>query len=112
MFRTLAGAATILFGGYYMVGGFGGYSRVVDRPPAEVAAALDDLDIADQPGSPGSQVASTRPSQAAKAAKIIHRASRSSPVRRCCRAEGPLRTFLDDRDERGDVAGILAMDSL
>jgi hypothetical protein len=26
---------------------------VVDRPPAEVAAALDDLDIADQPGSPG-----------------------------------------------------------
>lgn len=31
----------------------GGYSRTVDRPPAEVAAALADLDIRKAPGAPG-----------------------------------------------------------
>ena len=36
-----------------LVGGNGGYSRVVDRPPAEVAQALADLDIRKAPGSPG-----------------------------------------------------------
>lgn len=30
-----------------------GYSRVVDRPPADVANALLDLDIRDAPGAPG-----------------------------------------------------------
>jgi len=30
-----------------------GYSHVVDRPQADVAAALEDLDISAQPGSPG-----------------------------------------------------------
>lgn len=53
MIRTLSGAAALALGGYYMVGGMGGYSRVVDRPPEQVAAALEDLDIRDQPGSPG-----------------------------------------------------------
>ena len=31
----------------------GGYSRTVDKPPAEVAAALADLDIRQAPGAPG-----------------------------------------------------------
>ena len=31
----------------------GGYSRTVDKPPAEVAAALADLDIRNAPGAPG-----------------------------------------------------------
>lgn len=31
-----------------------GYSHVVDRPQADVVAALEDLDISAQPGSPGS----------------------------------------------------------
>ncbi|MES2443612.1 MAG: hypothetical protein V4574_12345 [Pseudomonadota bacterium] len=54
MFRTLAVAVPVLLGGYYLFGSAGSYSRLVDRPPAEVAAALDDLDIGEQPGSPGS----------------------------------------------------------
>jgi hypothetical protein len=51
--RTLAGAAALILGGYYMFGGAGSYSRVVDRPIAEVMASLEDLDIREQPGSPG-----------------------------------------------------------
>jgi len=40
--------------GYCAAFGFGSsYSRVVDRPPADVAVALADLDIRDQPGAPG-----------------------------------------------------------
>ncbi|WP_404335795.1 hypothetical protein AB2M62_17345 [Sphingomonas sp. MMS12-HWE2-04] len=53
MLRALVGASAALFGGYYLFGGMGGYSRVVDRSPDEVASALDDLDIREQPGSPG-----------------------------------------------------------
>lgn len=34
----------------------GGYSRTVDRPPAEVAAAIADLDIRQAPGSPGTDM--------------------------------------------------------
>ncbi len=46
--------APIVLGGLYMSGGLGGgYEREVGRPPAEVMAALDDLDLAGQPGSPG-----------------------------------------------------------
>jgi hypothetical protein len=47
----------ILFvtGTAYVSGGLAGgaYSREVERPPAEVMAALADLDITAQPGSPG-----------------------------------------------------------
>lgn len=52
--RLLAVAAPLVVGGYYFVGGFdGGYSRVVSRPIDEVAWALSDLDISDQPGEVG-----------------------------------------------------------
>jgi len=34
--------------------GGGAYSREVDRTPAQVMAALGDLDIREQPGEPGS----------------------------------------------------------
>jgi hypothetical protein len=40
--------------GYWAASGFSSsYSRVVDRSPADVAVALADLDIRDQPGAPG-----------------------------------------------------------
>lgn len=44
----------VIAGGWYAGGFFGnGYSRVVDRPEAQVVAALEDLDITAQPGNPG-----------------------------------------------------------
>jgi hypothetical protein len=44
----------ICIGGVWAASSFGsGYSRVVDRSPSDVAAALSDLDIRDQPGAPG-----------------------------------------------------------
>ena len=44
----------VVAGGWYAGGFIGnGYSRVVDRPQAQVAAALEDLDITAQPGNPG-----------------------------------------------------------
>jgi hypothetical protein len=47
--------APIAAGAAWALGGFGGgYSRDVARPPAEVLAAIADLDITAQPGSPGS----------------------------------------------------------
>jgi len=50
IFLTIAVAA----GGWYAAGLVGnGYSRVVDRPEAQVVAALEDLDITAQPGNPG-----------------------------------------------------------
>lgn len=52
MLRLLLVAVPVLGAGYMLMPA-GGYSRVVDRPPAEVAAALEDLDIREQPGSPG-----------------------------------------------------------
>jgi hypothetical protein len=48
-----AGLGALWFGG--ALGG--GYERIVDRPPAEVMAALGDLDIREQPGSPGTDPA-------------------------------------------------------
>lgn len=40
--------------GWWAASSFGGsYSRVVDRSPSDVASALSDLDIRDQPGAPG-----------------------------------------------------------
>ena len=48
----VAGCAAVLGGlGWMMVPG--DFERTVDRPPAEVAAAIADLDIRDAPGSPG-----------------------------------------------------------
>lgn len=44
----------VALGGWYFAGGSGGFSRDVDRTPAQVAAAIADLDIRRQPGSPGS----------------------------------------------------------
>lgn len=46
--------APVALGGMYMTGAFGGsYERTVDRPPAEVMAAVGDLDLTAQPGAPG-----------------------------------------------------------
>lgn len=47
------GAGGILLGGLYLAGAFDpGYSRVVGRPPAQVAEAIADLDIRNAPGEP------------------------------------------------------------
>jgi hypothetical protein len=56
MFLKAIGILGPLAGGaIWAMGGFGGaYSRDVGRPPAEVIAAIADLDIGAQPGSPGS----------------------------------------------------------
>lgn len=44
----------VVGGAVWLLGGFGGgYSRDVARPPAEVLAAIADLDLTGQPGSPG-----------------------------------------------------------
>jgi hypothetical protein len=44
----------LALGGMWVTGVFGGgYSRDVDRPPAQVLAALQDLNVSEQPGSPG-----------------------------------------------------------
>ena len=52
--KTFGLLAPLVAGGLYMAGAFGGgYARDVGRPPAEVLAALADLDITAQPGSPG-----------------------------------------------------------
>jgi hypothetical protein len=54
MFKFVAVAAPLVLGGAYFTGAFdGGYSRTVDRPPAEVIAQLEHLDITRQPGNPG-----------------------------------------------------------
>jgi len=47
--------APLALGGIWFSGALGGgvYSRDVDRPPAQVMAALADLDVRGQPGSPG-----------------------------------------------------------
>lgn len=48
--------AAVALGGLWFSGALGGYaySRDIDRTPAQVMAALGDLDIRDQPGEPGS----------------------------------------------------------
>lgn len=55
MFLKSFGLIPLMIGGFYVAGVFGGggYVRDVARPPAEVMAALADLDITAQPGSPG-----------------------------------------------------------
>ena len=52
--KLCGGAAAVLLGGLYVTGalGAGGWSRDVERSPAEVMHALEDLDIRDQPGLP------------------------------------------------------------
>jgi hypothetical protein len=52
--KVFAIFAPLVGGAIWAMGGFGGvYSRDVARPPAEVIAAIADLDITGQPGSPG-----------------------------------------------------------
>ena len=54
MLRIKAAAAVVLSLALCACGLIGGsYSRTVDKPPAEVAAALADLDIRKAPGAPG-----------------------------------------------------------
>lgn len=46
--------APVALGGYYFASGSSSsFTRDVDRSPAQVAAAISDLDIRSQPGSPG-----------------------------------------------------------
>lgn len=49
-----AGVLALALGGCGWIGN--GYSHTVDRPQADVVAALEDLDISAQPGNPGSDV--------------------------------------------------------
>lgn len=52
--KSLGLMGPVALGGLYVTGAFGGgYERVVERPPAEVMAAVGDLDLTQQPGSPG-----------------------------------------------------------
>ena len=59
MFKGIAVVLLLVFAGGYFAGAFGpsAYSRTVSRPPAEVMAALEHLDITAQPGAPGSTAA-------------------------------------------------------
>lgn len=59
--RSFALLAPLVAGGLWLSGLLGGsaYSRVVDRPPAEVMAALEELDIRKQPGQPGTDPAAS-----------------------------------------------------
>ena len=52
MRSMLLGLTALALGGCNWIGN--GYSHVVDRPQADVVAALEDLDISAQPGSPTS----------------------------------------------------------
>jgi hypothetical protein len=45
--------APLALGGWWFAGGAGAYSREVDRTPAQVMAALADLDVRGEPGAPG-----------------------------------------------------------
>jgi hypothetical protein len=55
LLKSCGGLLMLVTGLSYATGGlgFGGYTREVGRPPAEVMEALADLDITAQPGSPG-----------------------------------------------------------
>ena len=57
--KALGLLAPVVLGGAWFAGVLGdsAYSRVVDRPPAQVMSALEDLDITAQPGSPGTDPA-------------------------------------------------------
>ncbi len=56
MFKGVAVLALVIFAAGYFLGAFGPqpYARTVSRPPAQVMAALEQLDLAAQPGAPGS----------------------------------------------------------
>jgi hypothetical protein len=56
MLKSVLALAAIVGAGGYFTGAFGGggYTRTVDRPQAEVMAALESLDVTAQPGAPGS----------------------------------------------------------
>lgn len=56
MFKSVAVLAALIFAAGYFLGAFGPqpYARTVSRPPAQVMAALEQLDLAAQPGAPGS----------------------------------------------------------
>jgi hypothetical protein len=53
--------APVAAAGWYFAGGAGhaSFTRDVDRPPAQVAAAIADLDIRRQPGTPGTDPAAS-----------------------------------------------------
>ena len=54
LLRSLGLFVPLAAGGLWFGGAFdAGYVREVDKSPAEVIAALEDLDIREQPGSPG-----------------------------------------------------------
>ena len=54
LLRSLGLFVPLAAGGLWFGGAFdAGYERVVDKTPAQVLAALEDLDIREQPGSPG-----------------------------------------------------------
>lgn len=59
MFKSIGVILLLVFAGGWLVGAFGpqAYSRTVSRPPAQVMAALERLDITAQPGAPGSTAA-------------------------------------------------------
>lgn len=62
MFLKAFGVLTpVVFGGLWLTGalGGGGYAREVDRTPAQVMAALADLDVRHQPGAPGTDPAAS-----------------------------------------------------
>lgn len=55
MMKMMAGSAALLVAGGYVMGAFGSdYSRTVSRPPTEVLAALEHIDLGAQPGASGS----------------------------------------------------------
>ena len=53
--KFFLGLGAVVSAGAYFGGGLGGgdYARIVGAPPAEVRAALMDLDIREAPGEPG-----------------------------------------------------------
>ena len=59
MFKGLVALLVLVFAGGWLVGAFGtqAYSRTVSRPPAQVMAALERLDLTAEPGAPGSTAA-------------------------------------------------------
>lgn len=74
MFKSLAALAALLFAGGYFAGVFGpqAYTRTVGRPPAQVMASLEDMDLTRQPGTPGSTA------EAAGGVKPLFRLSRAA----------------------------------
>lgn len=74
MFKGLVALLVLVFAGGWLAGAFGTQtcSRTVSRPPAQVMAAMEHLDLTAQPGAPGSTAA------AAGGAKPLFRLSRAA----------------------------------